>query len=407
MQLPQSARPFMGPNEYIGEPGAYTQLHQDGHGTVDSGHLALSGYNEVVMLRRLPERHKAEANKLLPNATDKKGNTVYDSMYGLPHDQTVQPQWPTGATIAGYQKMGYCPSVFILKPGQHVHINKGRLHAFRKMSLDELPEDDCHYKLRKTVIREEHLEDNAPAKAPTCWSIAWDWQFAGVHPEGIYRESVAILESSLLVNKRDGILCLAIPKASLLAMAQQVLPTMPSFGMSSISSSITGGGGIGSNVRPSVVENVNIARGILPALRFLVKSNAQVIENVRASGGARGKRERGRVCIAPTIDCDLDPTNQPVDPDGSDYFCKICSSELENLYFHCDGCEDLLNKDFNICARCHENKAWEKSIQMCPTDKQRKATINHTGNMTQGRKIPRCPCKNGKLCPHCGFCTGK
>ena len=32
-----------------------------GYGTVDSGHLCLSGYNEVVMLRRLPNGHERNA----------------------------------------------------------------------------------------------------------------------------------------------------------------------------------------------------------------------------------------------------------------------------------------------------------------------------------------------------------
>ena len=34
-------------------PAASTHFHQDGHGTVDSGHLCLSGFNEVIMLRRV------------------------------------------------------------------------------------------------------------------------------------------------------------------------------------------------------------------------------------------------------------------------------------------------------------------------------------------------------------------
>ena len=56
-----NARPFMGPNLYVTPPAAFTHFHQDGHGTVDSGHLCLNGYNEVVMLRRLTERHKKHA----------------------------------------------------------------------------------------------------------------------------------------------------------------------------------------------------------------------------------------------------------------------------------------------------------------------------------------------------------
>jgi hypothetical protein len=73
--VPASAHPNMGPNLYITPPGSFTRFHQDGKkipplnlfrnmytnhlcwkgsGTVDSGHLCLTGYNEVVMLRRLP-----------------------------------------------------------------------------------------------------------------------------------------------------------------------------------------------------------------------------------------------------------------------------------------------------------------------------------------------------------------
>ena len=70
----------MGPNLYVTPGGAYTHFHQDGNGTVDSGHYCLSGYNEVVMLRRLPERHKAEAARLLPN------RGCYDALYKFPHE---------------------------------------------------------------------------------------------------------------------------------------------------------------------------------------------------------------------------------------------------------------------------------------------------------------------------------
>ena len=64
----------------------------------------------------------------------------------------------------------YYPSVFILKPGQHVHINKGRLHAFRKLLLDELPVTDCHAKLREELKQSEKL-----TQAPICISVAYDW----------------------------------------------------------------------------------------------------------------------------------------------------------------------------------------------------------------------------------------
>lgn len=63
----------------ISYPGSFTAIHQDGFGTVDSGHLCLQGANEVVMLRRLPEVHKKNAMHLLYGITD------YDPLHELPH----------------------------------------------------------------------------------------------------------------------------------------------------------------------------------------------------------------------------------------------------------------------------------------------------------------------------------
>ena len=66
------------------------------------------------------------------------------------------------------------PSVFVLKPDQHVMINKGRLHAFRKMTFDELSNTDCHAAQRSELVamlKEEKKID----RAPRCISIAYDW----------------------------------------------------------------------------------------------------------------------------------------------------------------------------------------------------------------------------------------
>ncbi len=58
----------------------------------------------------------------------------YDALYGKPHDEGTKPPWPCAAQIAELAALGYCPSTFILEPGEFVHINKGRLHAFRKLA---------------------------------------------------------------------------------------------------------------------------------------------------------------------------------------------------------------------------------------------------------------------------------
>jgi hypothetical protein len=64
----------------------------------------------------------------------------------------------------------YYPSVFILQAGQFVHINKGRLHAFRKMTTENLPQRDAHAKLRKEVVARDKLQPGL-----VCISIAHDW----------------------------------------------------------------------------------------------------------------------------------------------------------------------------------------------------------------------------------------
>jgi hypothetical protein len=73
----------MGPNLYVTPPASFTHFHQDGHGTVDSGHLCISGYNEVVMLRRLTERHKKHALWILSGR--KPEGSHFDGLYSMPH----------------------------------------------------------------------------------------------------------------------------------------------------------------------------------------------------------------------------------------------------------------------------------------------------------------------------------
>ena len=77
----------MGPNLYVSPPGSFTSLHQDGFGTVDSGHQCLCGYNEVIMLRRLPEIHKHNASSILTCNASRKRAMNFDGVLGLPHDK--------------------------------------------------------------------------------------------------------------------------------------------------------------------------------------------------------------------------------------------------------------------------------------------------------------------------------
>ena len=66
-------------------------------GTVDSGHFCISGYNEVVMLRRLPEEHKVYAGQCLQ----------YDAVHNLPHNVSMSSAniWPNKGVIEKWKSM--------------------------------------------------------------------------------------------------------------------------------------------------------------------------------------------------------------------------------------------------------------------------------------------------------------
>lgn len=94
---------------YVAPPPSFTGFHQDGHGTVDSAHHVLSGYNEVVMLRRMPERHKKNALMLLSNPQATKSEQRYfDGLYSEPHGDGLgdKPDWPTTQQIKACKDMG-------------------------------------------------------------------------------------------------------------------------------------------------------------------------------------------------------------------------------------------------------------------------------------------------------------
>lgn len=90
---------------------------------------------------------------------------------------------------------------------------------------------------------------------------------------------------------------------------------------------------------------------------------------------------------------------------AGDFFCMFCSEELSNVYMHCDGCEKLLSKDFNICSGCHAEGRYQVFHQMHPFNDKRISVLNHTGNKTNLRQA-KCPCRNGKECGYCSYCTG-
>jgi len=389
------ARPFMGPNLYVTPPASFTHFHQDGHGTVDSGHLCISGYNEVVMLRRLTERHKKHALWILSGK--KMEGSHFDGLYSMPHGDGLgrKPPWPSNDMIEECEQMGYCPSVFILEPGDLVHINKGRLHAFRKMSTSKLPDWDCHAKRRQNLVELKGIA----GEEKMCVSVAWDWMYRGVSPAGINREVCSVLEGSAL-NRKNDVTSLAIPELALLQMAKTVPARSVQTGRTKSFLDALEKKVMNKHIYESTKED--ICRGISPGLSVVVGQHIKAL-NVKES---RSTQKGERLSIAKIPDTQENPQTCPLDPYGdSDFQCKLCRKELSNVYFHCDGCEKLLSKDFNICRGCYLQGKFMIKVQMHPSNHKRHATLNHMGDNKFDRES-RCPCKNGPACNFCGYCLG-
>lgn len=284
----------------------------------------------------------------------------------------------------------------MLKPGQFIHIGKGRLHAFRKMSNRPLPKDDCHYELRQQVLNENNFDTEQ-----LCVSIAWDWMFRGHTPRGIYREVVATLEAAILTRKR-GRLSLAIPELSLLRMAQSFAKPTPSF------RNLNGILGLGVDPecsKEAKKERIDVCRGILPGLRYVINEHLAAIEDAMKDVNTSNQNKH-RVSLAERPNSHENPELTTVDPHGNnDFSCKLCRKELSNVYYHCDGCEKLLHKDFNLCVSCHSCKYYARFVQVHPHNPKRHATINHVGDMKYDR-VSRCPCRNGPCCKECYYCLG-
>jgi hypothetical protein len=96
--------------------------------------------------------------------------------------------------------------------------------------------------------------------------------------------------------------------------------------------------------------------------------------------------------------------------------------ELSNVYYHCDGCESLLYKDFNICDDCFFERKYKSFVPMNLSNPKRSAAMNHLGEFVLTNYAPayqfpltlfnlrisegdvnlggkqRCKCRKGQCC---------
>ena len=131
---------------------------------------------------------------------------------------------------------------------------------------------------------------------------------------------------------------------------------------------------------------------------------------------SKQKSERHCVFIQETPNVNENPALSTVNPFGNDFFCKICSKELSNIYMHCRGCELILMKDFNICFDCHIDKKYSITVPMASqmySHGRGQSTLHHTGDMSNDikwaqavRKCRNCQPGTYYRCAVCGYCDG-
>jgi len=76
------------------------------------------------------------------------------------------------------------------------------------------------------------------------------------------------------------------------------------------------------------------------------------------------------------------------------------------VYMHCDGCEELLKKDFNICTECYSAQKYVSHYPMCPGNQCSNSFAQHTGYMPVPKHLSKCTCDNNQFCSVCLQCTG-
>jgi hypothetical protein len=69
-------------------------LHQDGAGTVDSGHCCHAGYNDVLVMSRGTETQMQKAMNMLFRNVKCNAYNHYK-----PHDDGEKPDWPTTEAV--------------------------------------------------------------------------------------------------------------------------------------------------------------------------------------------------------------------------------------------------------------------------------------------------------------------
>ena len=238
-----------------------------------------------------------------------------------------------------------------------------------------------------------------------CMSVAWDWMYKGITDYGINKEISSILECAHL-NRQQLKQTLAIPETSVIKMAKELVAQYEYLTDHS-KEKIANKSMISSKIKQSTIySNARLHRETMAGLRGILASLRYVVSCHQSALSAK-QCDVQNITIASIPNTWENPDLSPLDPYGSsDFFCKLCYKELSNVYLHCDGCEDILKKDFNICESCHSEHRYKLYVQMHPMDDSDDCAINHTGHHSGLSPAMKCSCKKKTICNRCNYCSG-
>ena len=324
-------RPLLGPLAYFGPSEAVTSIHEDGGGTVDSGHLNVYGYNQILIFPRMTGDQRKMARRIMD---------LDESMRWMNPGNL----WPTLDMLRRLLAQRIIPVSVVLSPGEFLHINKGRLHCFMKAFAPPVPP-------------KSDVEPCNPPQTPAL-SIAWDWVNIG-EVVGECDEVSYSLERSK-ENQTNGVASLAWPETCLIKMLLKMkLEDVPPKQLAHMKCILT----------RQIDWGSIVSEGELTVMVVADEDDGYQAAEKSDSSAERQNTVLGRAFMPVPI------------PIADSFRCGVCNFELSNVYFQCGGCRILLNQNFLVCGFCYKagkHKEWmhlEHSFSS-----RRESSVNHTVN---------------------------
>jgi hypothetical protein len=356
-------RPLLGPLAFLGPSEAVTPIHEDGGGTVDSAHLNVQGYNQILIFPRT----KGDLDKVARDIMGLNESMRWENRENL---------WPTPDMLRRLLAVRIIPVSVVLSPGELLHINKGRLHCFMKAFAPPAPPAPPASPATPASTAQPAPPAPPPGGETPCnppetpaLSIAWDWVNIGGEVEC---DEVRYSLARSKTNQINGVASLAWPETCLIKMLLKMeLKDIPPKLLVLMKDILT-----------TQLSWCSIVNKNLTVMGFADEDDENRADELKQYYWTLG-------CI-------------PV-PMADSFFCVVCSMELSNAYFQCGGCRTLLNHNFFVCGLCYQAGKHKKPRRLensCSPTSQ--SSVNHIVNETS-KTCADGPCVF--VCTQCELCV--